>query len=234
MPQNPQVIIASTSLPTGFCPGSEQERLNEYARRLTGSLPGSYSTIVYQNAKPAVSDQDKLWVRINADGTLDRMYTFANGIWRSPHQIPPGFCMLYDGDITSIAGFDGGSVGTVTATTGPFWEEITAARGRFPVHPDPNKTLLTTAISVKGTGGEENHALIPGELPDHNHDIRGADTAILAGTGAANIFLGRNASITSVVQTTSSGGNNKVHNNMPPYYGAYLLRRTARLYYIVP
>jgi hypothetical protein len=236
MPTNPQVTLTAGTLPGGFCPVNEQERFNEYAKRLTGQLPGSYSTIVFQAAKPSVADQDKLWVRTNADGTLDRSYTFSNGIWRSPHAIPPNFTMLYWGDISSIDSFDGGAAGTVTATAGPFWAEVTEARGRFPIHPDPNKVLLTTPVSVKGTGGEELHTLVPGALPDHVHQLVGANLAIQYGGGTlAAAFLKRDVAGTSVVETVeTSGGNNKAHNNMPPYIGLYLLRRTARLYYIIP
>lgn len=236
MPTNPQVTLTSGTLPSGFCPSNEQERFNEYVKRTTGQLPGSYSTIVFQNAKPGVVDQDKLWMRTNADGTLDRAYTFSNGIWRSPHAVPTNFTWLYWGAITDVDSLDGGSAGTVTATSGPFWAEVTEARGRFPVHPDPNKVLLTTPISVKGTGGEETHTLVPGALPDHVHQLKGSDLAINYGSGTlAAAFLKRDVAITSVVETTAdSGGNGKPHNNMPPYIGLYLLRRTPRLYYIIP
>ncbi len=234
------VVLTSTTLPGGYCPTTEQGRLDTYAAHLTGLLPGGYSTIVSGNSLPSAIDQDKPWLRYNADGTIDRWYTFAQGAWLSPHLIPPGFTMLYPGDITSIATFDGGSVGAVTVTTGPFWEEVTAAVGRVPIHPDPSKTVIQfqdviptgTAVVVGSTGGEERHTLTSLELPDHQHKLEAEAVSTNSGAGAAFLLLRATAGTNyPTLNPTNTTSNDQPHNNMPPFYGIYLIRRTARLYY---
>lgn len=241
MPNNAQVDFDAGTLPEGFCPSTEQERFNEYINRLTGSLPDSYSTVNVGNIKPAAIDQNKPWLRTNVDGTIDGWYTFANGIWRRPHTDFVGKTVLYTGSIANIATFDGGSVGTVTETTGPFWEEVTAAIGRTIVHPDPSKTVIKfqpNAVTISGagsTGGEERHDLTNTEIPDHAHTVVGGTSIFQVGTGAqaGNFYRQDLAGNFQTGDPTNAANNGQPHNNMQPYIAVYLIRRTARLYYVI-
>lgn len=246
------ITIESTTIsPANFCPTSEQDRLDKYAQHLTGSLPGGYSTFVIGNAKPNAIDQNKAWFRLDSAGRPDKWYTFANGVWQSPHLVPPGYIQLYMGDITSIDTFDGGEVATVSATTGPFWEELKDLRasspqpyyGRCAVHPDPSGNLITNQtvnlipaggtgtgnrIVYGSTGGEERHQLTEAELAEHNHTFTG-----FGGNLAAPGSNGFWAVVSASPRDTQNSGGDQPHQNMPPYFGAYYIRRTARTHYRV-
>lgn len=253
-------ISATTISPAGFCPTTEQERLNKYVQHMTGSLPGGYSTFVIGNEKPIAADQNKAWLRLDSAGRVERMYTFANGSWQSPHPIPVGFIMLYMGDITSIGNFDrsDGSTGsTISENAGPFWEELKDLRatgtaqpfyGRCAVHPDPSGNLitnqtvsLTTAggtgtgnrIVYGSTGGTERHTLVSSEIPDHVHLFTGSQKAINNGTAATvtNVYSPDPTSTQN--STLNGGGGDQPHQNMMPFFGCYYIRRTARTHYRV-
>lgn len=225
------VTISPTSLPSGFCPASEQERLDEYAKRLRGYLPAAYSTVVIGSARPSATDQDKPWLRYNTDGTFDRVYTFANGLWRSEHPIKQKVVTIWIGNLADIETLDGGTAGTATPTTGPFWKELQGMRGRFPLGVG---TLPSgTSIAVGTTGGEERHTLTTSEIPDHAHNIAGSTTSIIYGAGNLATTVYKPDPSTSSFSTQTDGGGDISHNNMPPYYGVYFIYRTSRLYYTV-
>lgn len=125
MPQDAQITFVSQTLPEGVCPINEQERFNLYAAFLSGFLPGNFSSFNLGNSQPTVDNQDKPWIRTNADGTFDAIYVFANGAWLSPYPTaagPNGVRWLYADTEVSLETFDGGSAGAVTSTTGPFWQ----------------------------------------------------------------------------------------------------------------
>ena len=51
-------------------------------------MPGNYSLYNFGNTVPAVEDQDRPWLRTNADGSPDRLYVYFNGKWVAPHPVP--------------------------------------------------------------------------------------------------------------------------------------------------
>lgn len=250
MPLGPaNITLTPATLPSGFCPGTEQERLNEYARRLLGQLPGNYSTINYGNTKPSAIDQDKPWIRTNGDATFDRIYTYANGAWRSKHLIEPNFIMpyWYVGTLTAqiVAALDGGTYISPTPTSadnGPFWELASEMAAKFPIHPG----TFASGVSMvgAGTGGSEKVTLAKSQIPPHQHEIppynlsgtSGATTQILVRNDLQD--FGNNL-VTSDGTDKGVGNSNPSapaalpHDNIPPYVGLYFIRRTARLYYIV-
>lgn len=227
-----QAIVAAQNIPTGTCYSTEQERLTDYANKLVVTWPATATLVVTSSSTPAVSDQDKTWVRLNVDGSLDGVYTFFNGQWASPHPLQPGDILLWGGDISTIATKDGGAAGTVSQTTGPFWEELTDARGRSPMHPGTLDSGAT--LAVLGTMGEEKHLQTKAEVGIHRHTIEelhlgqrnsgGGTVATRTSTDPAGGFE------TEFNQETAE---QEAFNVVHPVYGLYLIRRTARIYKVV-
>jgi hypothetical protein len=135
MPQDAQIVITSSTIPEGVCFSSEQDRFNTFAAYLQAVLPGTYSTFVKSASTPSVDDQDKPWIKINADGSLVGVYTFSSGAWVRPYPIPAGpngFRMLWADTLVALETYDGGSAGAVTATSGPFYEVDSDFTDRIP------------------------------------------------------------------------------------------------------
>lgn len=193
----------------------------------TYEVPGTLKSYVVSETTPAPKDQNLLWQKLDGSGNPDRIYVFASGSWLSKHPDFVGKVVEWEGDISTIATLDGGSVGAITATTGPFWEEVTECVGRFGIHPDPGGALLTVPVAVGDTGGEEKHLLTLDEIPAHTHLTTKAG---LGGNSGNNFFVMDLASSPDI--PSSSVGGSQPHNNMPPYYGIYKIRRTARQFYV--
>jgi microcystin-dependent protein len=89
-------------------------------------------------------------------------------------------------------------------------------RGRTPLHFGNNFTQGQQ-------GGEENHTLIVGEMPNHTHThsvSSGSTTAAVPtnnsfGNGAAKLYASQNNGTT--LTNIGSAGGSQPHNNMQPY-----------------
>lgn len=228
------IAIHAKSLPSGFCPTTEQARLNAYASALVGVTTTAVELFVVDSATPAISS--KVWIRLNSDGSIDRPYKVVDGAWKSRHPLQPGSIMLWRGAQADIANIDGGIAGTATIDTGPFWKEITEAIGRTAVHPDPSRTLLQnqtvtgggSAVIVGSTGGEERHTLAATEIPNHVHSLFTANINTGSGTAAGVIATSGNSFATGNPTTSPIG---QAHQNMQPFIGMYYVERTTRIFY---
>ena len=218
-----QIQFTFNDLATDYCFTTPQQLALDIVNGLSGSLLGDSSQFTVSIATPSTDNQDRPWLRLNADGSPDRLYYFWQGQWCSLHQIPQSSSVrkIWVGTTGELETFDGGASGTVTDTTGPMWEEDTEMAARFPF--GVGTTANETVITVKGTGGEDEHTLTIPELPAHTHDSYGdGSSKPLEQTGGDN--FGTNP-------TTSTGGD-EPHNNLPPYYGVYFIKRTARRFYV--
>lgn len=226
MPENAEVVLTPQNVPDGVCPTTIQEVVNTVAAYVTGVLPGTYSTFVLGNSTPAAADQNKPWIRTNVDDTFDKIYTFSGGQWTSPHPDFVGKIVIWGGDIANIDTLDGGSAGVVTTTTGPFWEEVTAAIGRTVVHPDPGGTVLpVNKPSVNGAFGEEQHTQTMDELVEHSHPIK------IWGVGSGGGISIGDEPDTPATEATESVGGGQAFNVCQPSIALYYIRRTGRIYY---
>jgi len=234
MPENAQIVFQSSSLPEGQCFSNDQLRFNAFAAALRGYLPGAYNSFVIGNTAPAVEDQERPWIRLTADGFLDRMYYFSDGLWLAPHPIPASSLVrvLWAGTTSELQTYDGGEAGAISATTGPFWEVSTAFSGRVPLGVG-TLPISGTPIAVNTTGGLEKVVLAESELPSHTHpggigllgDNNNDDSSPPAasnGTAVAGNYQ---------YPTSGATGGGLAHENMPPYVGIYFIRRSARRYY---
>lgn len=221
------VVIETSEVPSTFCHTSWQTTWPTLVGLLSGQLDGNVQSINFGSTVPDAEDRDKPWFRINADGTPDKVYSYSSGNWMALHPLAAGLIMLYDGSEASINTLDGGESGAVTASTGPFWERVTAMDGRFPI--GPGTTANGTNILIGGTGGEDEVTLTEDQMPSHTHTFNiGAvgeeETGVHIDTRQGPDDPARN-------KTTHSSGGDEPHNNLPPYRGIWFIKRTARLYY---
>jgi len=196
----------------------------------------------------APTDHTIPWFRTDSANNFIRTYTWGGyGNWVSPHPVPPADArrFIWVGLESDLVTLDEGTSDPITDTTGPFWVVDHGPDGRFPiasttgaVHPLPSGLV----IPPTGTGGEEAHSLTVPEMPPHVHHFKvEANNTAAQGSG---VLTGGDDNATSPRpdgkfegNTDSAGGNTDTppvvvaHNNMPPYYGVFLIRRTARIFF---
>lgn len=148
MPEDAQIVLTPGVLPEGFCPMSEQERYSGYTAATTALLPGNFSSFNMGSSQPTVDNQGLPWIKQNADGSLIGIYTFANGAWARPHEIPPGsngFRALWVGTTLELETYDGGAAGAVTDYSGPFWAVDSDFTDKIPVGAGTNAAVGVNA-----------------------------------------------------------------------------------------
>lgn len=237
MSENAQVVFTPGVLPPGYC-FSTWEQLNlDIINRLTGFLPGSYSTFNYGDTVPSVDDTDKPWFR-TVLGVPDRWYVYVSGMWVARYRIPTSSFerMLWYSDLNSLYAYDGGD-GTAVFNqtyTGSFWQEDPDFQAKFPI--GPGVLPSTDTIAVAGTGGEEKHLLTGLEsgvnAHTHNEQCVASNNNAIGGAGASYRTFGVEGStvISTEIKTVASDvvAATNPHNNMPPYRGIYVVKRTQR------
>lgn len=226
------VQVLARSLPSGFCPATYQEILNGFSAHQYVQIDTTSLTLVVSATKP--TDTGVAWMQLDQFGRPVRIYIFAQGAWLSLHPQPSGFVMPWFDALPTFTTFDGGDANALSAISGPMWERITTLDAKFPLTAG---TLPSgTVVAQGGTGGEEKHALTVPELPAHNHtgdsgfttgDDDGAGERLTSGQNTGN----DRPAVNLVIDNT---GDDEPHNNMPPYVGMAWLRRTSRMFYVVP
>jgi len=227
-------------------PASAQAFYNEMFQRGVAIQATTLTGVILQDAEPAITDRDKVWIRTSGGAPVFPpvwLYYSGLGLWLAKHPSPAGtaWAIPYTGTVASIATLDGGSAVAVTDLTGPFWEEVTSLRARFPIGAG---TLASgTVLAVGDTGGEEKHVLLPNELPASfslTATLRAWRTNLetLAGQWLAPPGSAGNVSTTPPTEDgtfnfTNTGGD-QGHNTMPPYTTLTYLKRTARIWCTSP
>ena len=239
---NAPITFTNGTLPEGFCFTTWQQTFNTFTSLLNGYLPGQYTVWNYGNTEPAASERGNPWLRLNSDGSPDKIYVFWSGEWVSPHPVPyeSPEIRIWSGLIADLVDYDGGAAGTVTDTTGPMWEEVVAMRALFPLGAG---TLASgTVVGVGDTGGEEKHSLIETEMPPHSHTTRAIQIDPendnrgygVIGQNESNYTDGSEFSSTIAIKSAGGTGDPAVvvaHNTIPPYIGVAFIQRTARKFY---
>lgn len=252
------VLLTPGTLPQGYCFTGLQQYYNDIIGLTLAQIPGSLSLFNFGANVPDPADQDKPWIRTNADGTLEGIYTYS-GVWSRPHPVPAGdnerrIWVGTEAQLWSYDGGDGTDPAAATDTTGSMWAIDTAFDFRFPVGAGTNATTYdgnpASTIAVKGTGGAERHVLLEAELPEHTHVLannvgNANSTPIAAGEYASangrgdvddkwcyalSKSLGDESPNVGKVGET---GTDASHQNMPPYYGVRFIKRSSRIYYTV-
>jgi hypothetical protein len=228
------------NFPVGYCwPGAQQYGADLLAL-LTGEIASSTAVWNIGDTTPAPEDQDKPWLRTDANGYVDGVYTYAGGVWCRPHQLPPGSLetRIWRGTLEALRSHDGGdgTEGDPTETTGAMWVEDTDFAFRVPVGVGTNGTAYdggsANSIALGAAGGEERVVLTVDTMPAHAH----SKTTTYYNDAGANNPWGSGTSAepqgTTTWNTDPNGGGDS-HNNMPPYRGVYFIKRSARKYYTV-
>lgn len=201
---------------------------NSYAYFAEGSLK-----YIISETAPGSEDLDKLWIQTTANGNPVRQWIFNDGSWRWPHPIPSGDKRLipFYGSSSEVNTLDGGTAGTVSDTSGPFWEIFEPIQNKFPIG-------AGDTYAVESTGGSTTSTLEESNLPIHNHDVYYVANA----NGGGSFHQGEG----NFTNSDSSLGNDRVQNMaqsdtnrhladpfnvLNPYYGVFFLKRTGRVYY---
>lgn len=171
------ITALPVTLPDGYCLGPLQEFVNLIIGGSSFSLAGTFTSYVIGAGVPAVTDHDKLWFR-TTDG---RTYFWDGNSWITPYWFDPTSLMgasifLPGKDAAWLLTVDhDGSVAIPGSLdrSGPFWEEDTLMRGRFPLGYgtlQPSGTVIP-ASGAGSTGGTDQTTLTEGQgaLGSHVH-----------------------------------------------------------------
>lgn len=231
-----QIALTTLDVPSTFCFQSWQQAWPVLAGLLQASFAAELQTVNFGNTTPAATDRDKPLFLTNPDGTPQSgaWYAFANGSWLAKHPLSPGIIMLWDGLEADITTLDGGEAGTITTTTGPFWQRLTAMDARVPL--GVGTLPGGTAVAVGDVGGAETVTLDLENIPSHDHGIPNKKLIHQTLTsGTLEQTGGNDLSVTTFkADGGKSDGTTKPHSNLPPYRGIFYIKRTARLYLRAP
>lgn len=238
------ITFSFAGLPASYCFTTPERFALDIAAGLQGYLPGTYSTIIRSETEPVATDRDKVWVQVNADGAITRIFTYAYGEWVAPNpRRDANERVWWTGSESDAWSYDGGD-GTdptsnpPTATTGAMWMRDADYNARFPIQAGtlPSGTVLTPGDN----GGEEEHVLTEAELPSHTHPITARSTNDVS--NGSGTIPGRNDNLDGVVYNDTTfatyglsiakTGGDEGHATMPPYRVGMWLRPTARLFYL--
>jgi hypothetical protein len=75
------LVPTAGALPQGFCPTTEQERLDEYCANTTIELPDYYGQFVVSSTTPSAGDQDKIWLKLDGSNNPIGWFKYVSGAW---------------------------------------------------------------------------------------------------------------------------------------------------------
>lgn len=231
-------LSKSGNLSSTYCFTSWDQLLSDFIANSSASLAGNATVWNFGSDTPDASSRDRPWLRLNSDGSPDRVYVYWNGLWVSKHPVPPGSgedVRIWTGTTGALDTYDGGAAGAVTEVSGPMWQVATAFAARFPV--GVGTFAGGTEIAVGDEGGEDNHVLTVPELPAHQHNTDPPSSQLVVFPPTSG-FTGAKAdsegnAFGHINVSEFSTGENEPHNNLPPYKTVYFIKRTARIYYTI-
>lgn len=243
------VIAQWGAFETDYSPTDWNDLLQQIAKVFSAHVVGEYSTFNWGSSIPAAEDQNKPWIRMNVDGSPDGLYTFFNGVWCRPHPIAPSapyYRALWFGSEANLRSFDGGdgSADAPTEFTGSMWEIDTAYPASFlctaGTFAASGVLAVTGQATDTGVAGSDKHTMTVGELPSHNHEMIWDRQDTTGGGGQNNTVYdgtdngGINDDISRYTEDTGGvSGVTTPHNNLPPFVGVYLIKRSARKYFVL-
>lgn len=236
--------LVPPTLPEDYCDLTEQEQANLLITGTTvvGSTDASF---IISFATPGINDRGKAWLKLEADGTPERIYRFAGGQWIARHNTPPSSDerRLWVGSEASLITYDGGAVGAVTSTTGPMWEvdhlydnQVPIGAATIPVSVDSGPTTL--AIGNANLPFTRLKMFQSGILGSGTTGLTGADSArvgvnvgasedyviVAAAAPATEPDLGLTSSFGQATPTALAVLTSK--------RGTFFIKRTARIFYV--
>ncbi len=249
MAENLSLVLTPPSFNEGYCPSSNQQLANDIASGMSAYVPGNYTVWNYGNTEPSAEDRGKPWFRLLGDGTPDKIYIYFNGQWISRHAVPASGSerRLWIGSTGALETYDGGQAGVVTSTAGPMWEVDSNFAGRMPI--GVGNTPSGTAITVDTNAGNDESTIVEANLPEHYHyvarstqqnssSISATQAMAYIGGGYGNenyVLQGLDiaSNVPNVGQTSKHGqASPDALDILNPARGVYVIKRTARVYYV--
>lgn len=71
----------AATLPQGFCPSTEQDRLDQYAESLSITIGDYYGQFVISSTTPDPADQDKIWLKLDGSDNPIGFFKYVSGAW---------------------------------------------------------------------------------------------------------------------------------------------------------
>ncbi len=225
------LVLNPLTPPPGTCiPGTAEGLLAfsaQYLQIVQRSASLTSTSVLYGNATPDVTDQDKPWYRTTTDGVAIGWYYYFNGKWVRSADFPVGTIFSFNG---SSALFDSSGKGIPgTSTDGYFLcngsngtpnltDKFIVGGGRY-----VNGAWLTDvdpAARAVSSGGRDRVVLNLGNLPALSADFA-AGTA--AGNSTQAFVRGNQPSGDHIVDTITPGNNDPLFP-IPPFYAfAYII-----------
>lgn len=162
-----------------------QSLVTELNSLISGSLNGDFVPYVTSTTTPAVSDQDKIWMQLDAAGRPIAIKKFYSGSWRRFYSGLPSQIRMFTGDPGTY--FDGTGLGLVTAE----WDGWALCNGQngtpnlsnqFVVGGQMDNNTITgyssgwqtnvTGTAVK-TGGNADYTIVNNNLPNMKIQLSG-------------------------------------------------------------
>lgn len=145
-----------TPLPSGYCFQTYNQFGADLARSIITTLPGSITPWNIGPNQPVSSLRDRPWLVTDSDtgapvaGMGGATWAPAYGKWVVEYPVPAsGFeRRIWVGTLNDLETYDGGTVGTVSDTTGPFWEQDTDFDDKVPIGVGAVVTPVGTNLDV--------------------------------------------------------------------------------------
>lgn len=250
---NPQIgILLPPQLAAGYCYPSDPQVLANDFFSLAQVVSSTTTTIGmfynFGHTIPLPEFNPYPWLkRDGMDGPPVRWFIFFNGQWVWPHEVAAEdqerrFWVGTEAELILKDRPGESALDPITDTTGAFWEVDHDFDGRFPIGPGTIPTSSPAAVVAvggtsddQGNSGEYEHTLTIPEMPAHSHLPPEDQPATDIDRDAGNLGIGLDSANTfpnaDTTWTRETGGD-EPHNNMPPYRGAFMIKRTARVYYV--
>lgn len=126
--------------PIGFCPPNNQELANAIADSIKVFFPGEFSLTIKSPNQPSVEQRSMTWNKTDAStGQSLGLFEWNTivGQWTKNHWpggvIPTYERRLFCGTLLQLESYDGGESGTISQSTGAFWERDTAFSDLWPL-----------------------------------------------------------------------------------------------------
>ncbi len=131
---------AVSPFPPGYCPASQQQFADDIAAAIEVFFPGEFALTIKSPNQPTVEQRDMTWNKVDASTGQTVGYYEWNvvvGQWTRNHWplgvIPTYERRIFVGTLLQLETYDGGESGTVSQSTGPFWENDTAFANAWPL-----------------------------------------------------------------------------------------------------